>query len=222
MKHGPIWKKRLSPLSKIHIRNVCTQLRNLKMDSEKPIGDFLLHAKSTADSLAAARSPISDSELIDYIIDALGVEYKDFITSLHLRPKNSFDDFYDLFFKRSTFLKGWHFYLYLLEPPLLLPAFPKIQSPLPISPTKISVITIPNRTKIPIITITSRSKISTKTITDIVGGVVEEETMDITQPPHDNRPPLLLTLTCRPFHFSPHCQMSCYRRVGDWEQDKKD
>ncbi|KAF7120579.1 hypothetical protein RHSIM_Rhsim13G0196200 [Rhododendron simsii] len=98
-------EKRLSPLSKIHIRTLRDRIRNLKMDSEKPIGDFLLQAKSIADSLTAAGSPISDSELIDYIIDALGGEYKEFITSLHLRPTNTFDDFYDLLLQEEHLLK---------------------------------------------------------------------------------------------------------------------
>ena len=47
--------KRLSPLSKIHLRTLRDQIRTLKKEQEKSVGDFLLHAKS----IAAAGSPIS-------------------------------------------------------------------------------------------------------------------------------------------------------------------
>jgi hypothetical protein len=97
--------KRLSPLSKVHLRTLRDQLRTLKKDPEKSVGDFLLHAKSLADSLTAAGSPISDTELIEFIIDGLGHEYKEFITSLHLRPAVSFDDFYDLLLQEEHLLK---------------------------------------------------------------------------------------------------------------------
>jgi hypothetical protein len=69
------------------------------------LGIFLLHAKSIADSLAAAGSPISDTELIESIIDGLGHEYKEFIIALHLRPTVSFDDFYDLILQEEHLLK---------------------------------------------------------------------------------------------------------------------
>jgi lipoate-protein ligase A len=78
--------KWLSPLSKVHLRTLHDQIRTLKKDLEKSVGDFLLHAKSLVDSLTAAGSPISDTELIEFIIDGLGHEYKEFITSLYLCP----------------------------------------------------------------------------------------------------------------------------------------
>lgn len=56
--------KWLSPLSKIHLRTLLDQIRTLKKKQEKSVVDFLLHTKSIADSLAAAGSPISDTELI--------------------------------------------------------------------------------------------------------------------------------------------------------------
>lgn len=38
--------------------------------------DFLLSAKVLSDSLAAASSPLSDSDLIDFVTDGLGTEFK--------------------------------------------------------------------------------------------------------------------------------------------------
>ena len=75
--------KRLSPVSKIHIRTLRDQLRMLKKTSSQPMVDYLLHAKSISNSLSAADAPISDSDLIEYITDGLELEFKEFITSLH-------------------------------------------------------------------------------------------------------------------------------------------
>ncbi|XP_070679349.1 uncharacterized protein [Malus domestica] len=78
-------EKRLSPVSKTHLRTLREQLRTLKKDSEKSMSDYLLHAKSLADSLTAAGSVISDEELIESILDGLGPEYKEFTTAVHFR-----------------------------------------------------------------------------------------------------------------------------------------
>lgn len=47
----------------------------------------------SADSLASAKSPLQDSELVNHILDGL----KEFIISFHLRQTTSFDNLYDLF-----------------------------------------------------------------------------------------------------------------------------
>ncbi|BFG25074.1 hypothetical protein CerSpe_113480 [Prunus speciosa] len=39
---------------------------------------------------------MTDEELLEYLLDGLGHEYKEFTTSLHLRPSLSFDEFYNL------------------------------------------------------------------------------------------------------------------------------
>ena len=47
--------------------------------------DYLLNAKSISDSLLVASAPLSDSDLIEYITDGLGLEFKgicDFVTFL--------------------------------------------------------------------------------------------------------------------------------------------
>ncbi|KAH0981005.1 hypothetical protein GBA52_008182 [Prunus armeniaca] len=67
--------------------------------------DYLLHAKSLFDSLIGAGTAMSDGELIDYILDGLGHEYKQFVTSLHLRPSLTFDDFFGLLIQEEHLLK---------------------------------------------------------------------------------------------------------------------
>ncbi|KAI5341614.1 hypothetical protein L3X38_009489 [Prunus dulcis] len=64
-----------------------------------------MHAKSLYDSLFAAGTEMSDEELIEYILDGLGHEYKEFTTSLHLRPSLTFDEFYDLLLQEEQLLK---------------------------------------------------------------------------------------------------------------------
>lgn len=55
-----------------------------------------MHAKSLFDSLTTVETTMLDEEFIEYILDGIGHEYKEFITSLHLRPKLAFDEFFDL------------------------------------------------------------------------------------------------------------------------------
>ncbi|KAM2216240.1 hypothetical protein TB1_022326 [Malus domestica] len=89
-------ENRLSPLFKTHIRTLRDQLRTLKKDSEKPMSDYLVHAKSLADSLNTAGSSISEDDLIECLLDGIGPEYKEFTTVVHLRPSFLYDDCYDL------------------------------------------------------------------------------------------------------------------------------
>ena len=61
--------------------------------------------KSYADALATAGCPISDADLIDFIVYGLGTDYKDFITTLCFFPAISFDDFYDLLLQEESLVK---------------------------------------------------------------------------------------------------------------------
>ncbi|KAM2241945.1 hypothetical protein COP1_008862 [Malus domestica] len=98
-------EKRLSPVSKTYIRTLREQLRTLKNDSKKSMSDYLLHAKSLADSLTAASSVISDEELIESFLDGLGPEYKEFTIAVHLRSSLSYDDCYDLLLQEEHLIK---------------------------------------------------------------------------------------------------------------------
>ncbi|XP_068318476.1 uncharacterized protein [Pyrus communis] len=81
-------EKRLSPLFKIHLRTIRDELRNLKKTP-----------RATYDS------SITDDELIESILDGLGREYKEFKTSVHLRPSLSFDDCYDLLLQEEHLIQ---------------------------------------------------------------------------------------------------------------------
>ncbi|KAM1109461.1 hypothetical protein ACFX14_009046 [Malus domestica] len=69
------------------------------------MSDYLLHAKSLADSLTAAGSVISDEELIESFLDGLGPEYKEFTIAVHLRSSLSYDDCYDLLLQEEHLIK---------------------------------------------------------------------------------------------------------------------
>lgn len=64
-----------------------------------------MHAKSLFDSLTAAGTTMSDEEFIEYILDGIRHEYKEFITSLHVRPKLAFDKFFNLVIQEERLLK---------------------------------------------------------------------------------------------------------------------
>lgn len=93
------WKllgKCLFSISKTHIRTTCDQLRSLKSKFDKPIANYLLHAKTLNDSFADVGSPILDSNLIEFITYGVGHNYKEFRTPVHALQITKFDEFYDL------------------------------------------------------------------------------------------------------------------------------
>lgn len=98
-------EKRLSPISKVHIRTTRDQLRSLKKESDKPIAYYFLHAKTLVDSLVVTRSPISDSNLIEFVIDGFGHTYKEIVISLQVHPVTSFDELYDLAIQEENLLQ---------------------------------------------------------------------------------------------------------------------
>ncbi|CAL2279421.1 unnamed protein product [Prunus armeniaca] len=67
--------------------------------------EYLLDAKSLYDQLAIAGSMMTEGELIEFILDGLGHEYKEFTTSLHLRSSFTFDEFYDLLIQEEHLIK---------------------------------------------------------------------------------------------------------------------
>ena len=69
------------------------------------MADYLLNAKSLSESLSAAGASLPDSNLIDYITDGLGLEFKKFVTSLHFQTSITFDDVYDMLLQVEQFMK---------------------------------------------------------------------------------------------------------------------
>ncbi|CAB4267257.1 unnamed protein product [Prunus armeniaca] len=88
--------KRLSPLASTRVRILRDQIRTLRKDSNTTVTDYLNYAKSLFDSLTQAGATMNDDELISYVLDGLGLEYKELATTLHLHPDIDFDRFYDL------------------------------------------------------------------------------------------------------------------------------
>lgn len=75
-------EQRLSPLSKTYLHTLRDQICTLKRDFEQHIANYLMQAKSLFDSLTAARTTMSNEKFIEYILDRIGHEYKEFITSI--------------------------------------------------------------------------------------------------------------------------------------------
>jgi hypothetical protein len=68
--------------------------------------DYLNYAKSLFDSLIQSGATMDDDELISYVLDGLGLKYKELATTLHLHPNIDFDQFYDLILKEEH-LQKW-------------------------------------------------------------------------------------------------------------------
>ena len=65
----------------------------MKKKSNETIDDYLLNAKSFVDAMASAGTLLPGNELLDYITDGLGYEYRNFISSLNFHPTTSFDEY---------------------------------------------------------------------------------------------------------------------------------
>ena len=98
-------EKGFALLSKSHLKNIRDKLRSLKKKSDQPIDDYLLDAKYLSDAMAAAGSPLVESEFLDFVTDDLGHEYKEFITSLNFRPSITFDEMYEFLLQESSLIK---------------------------------------------------------------------------------------------------------------------
>ncbi|XP_021826102.1 uncharacterized protein LOC110766987 [Prunus avium] len=98
--------KRLSPLASTRVRILRDQIRTLRKDNNTTVTDYLNYAKSLFDSLTQADATMDDDELISYVLDGLGLEYKELATTLHLHPDIDFDRFYDLAL-REEHLQKW-------------------------------------------------------------------------------------------------------------------
>ena len=69
------------------------------------MADYLLNAKNISESLLTASASLPDFDLIDYIIDSLGLEFKEFVTSLYFQTTITFDDVYDLLLQEEQSMK---------------------------------------------------------------------------------------------------------------------
>ncbi|GAV88165.1 hypothetical protein CFOL_v3_31588 [Cephalotus follicularis] len=99
MKHGCFLTNDFLPspkyTSEICVTNCVSYARSLRS----------FQAKTIFDSISLASAPILEQELIDSIIDGLGRESKEFITSLDLYSSITFDEFYDLLLQEEHLIK---------------------------------------------------------------------------------------------------------------------
>ncbi|KAA8535609.1 hypothetical protein F0562_030612 [Nyssa sinensis] len=82
--------------SKAHIRELRAQLHHLHRDTAS-IETYVVRAKGIANRLAALQHPVSDEELIEFVIAGLGPAYKLFTRMLECRTDDfDFDDLYGM------------------------------------------------------------------------------------------------------------------------------
>ncbi|KAJ6379590.1 hypothetical protein OIU76_016264 [Salix suchowensis] len=88
--------KHLSPLASTRVRILRDQICTLRKDNNTIVVHYLNYAKSLFDSLIQSGVTMDDDEFISYVLDGLGLEYKELATTLHLYPDIDFDQFCDL------------------------------------------------------------------------------------------------------------------------------
>ncbi|KAF9683312.1 hypothetical protein SADUNF_Sadunf04G0000400 [Salix dunnii] len=74
-------------------------------DNNTTVIEYLNYVKSLVNSLIQSSATMDDDEFISYILDGLGLEYKELATTLHLHPDINFDQFYDLALKEEHLQK---------------------------------------------------------------------------------------------------------------------
>ncbi|KAK1606785.1 hypothetical protein QYE76_030467 [Lolium multiflorum] len=80
--------------SRANVRNIRRQLQSLRKE-DRSAAEYMHMMKALADSMAAAGSPISDDDLVDYIITGLGSAYNGIAASLTVGNKSvPYVDFY--------------------------------------------------------------------------------------------------------------------------------
>jgi hypothetical protein len=80
--------------SRANVRHVRRQLQSLRKEG-MPVAQYMQHMKALGDVMAAASSPLSNDELVDYIITGLGKEFNAITATLTLGNKSMpYDEFY--------------------------------------------------------------------------------------------------------------------------------
>jgi histone deacetylase 1/2 len=73
--------------SRANVRHICRQLQTLRKE-ELTAGEYMHKMKALADIMAAAGAPVSNDELVDYIITGLGSAYRAIAVSLTLNNRS--------------------------------------------------------------------------------------------------------------------------------------
>lgn len=64
----------------------------------------MIKVRALTDSLAAVGDSIQDQDVVNFVSEGLGPEFRPFISSLHSQPKIIFDDFIQLLIKEDAYL----------------------------------------------------------------------------------------------------------------------
>ena len=80
--------------SRANVRHIRRQLQSLRKE-DKPAAEYMHMMKSLADTMVAAGSPVSNDELVDYIITGLGSAFNSIAASLTVGNQSvTYTDFY--------------------------------------------------------------------------------------------------------------------------------
>ncbi|KAH0734249.1 hypothetical protein KY285_009956 [Solanum tuberosum] len=91
--------------SKPQIRELKTQLHTLQRDNTS-IESYVQRAKGIADKLAALQHPVTNGDLVEFVLAGLGLAYRPFTRSLESRQEDiSFDALYGLLLNEERQLK---------------------------------------------------------------------------------------------------------------------
>ncbi|CAI0428863.1 unnamed protein product [Linum tenue] len=94
--------------SKIQIRHLTKELQHLRR-GDMGIHEYLQTAKSKADQLAALGAPVRPDDLVGWITDGLGEDYRPFVRHLESKMEPiSFEDLHSLLLSEESQLKRYH------------------------------------------------------------------------------------------------------------------
>ncbi|KAL5719956.1 hypothetical protein ACHQM5_012675 [Ranunculus cassubicifolius] len=103
-----LMEKRFANLSQAHVHQLKFELQSLKQ-GDSSISTYLQTIKSVADALAAAGSPLSDSDLVSHTLNGLSKDFDVFVTSIRVRAGYiTCDELHNLLLSEEINLQGRH------------------------------------------------------------------------------------------------------------------
>ncbi|KAL5719470.1 hypothetical protein ACHQM5_012242 [Ranunculus cassubicifolius] len=103
-----LMEKRFANLSQAHVHQLKFKLQSLKQ-GDSSISTYLQTIKSVADALAAAGSPLSNSDLVSHTLNGLSKDFDVFVTSIRVRAGFiTSDELHNLLLSEEINLQGRH------------------------------------------------------------------------------------------------------------------
>lgn len=100
-----ILESTLSPESKQYMQILKNQIPTLKKTSSMGMTDHLIQMKSLSNSLHVASKSVSESNLVSFIINGLGMEFNNFLHNLHFQSDLTFDKIFGILIQEESLLK---------------------------------------------------------------------------------------------------------------------